>query len=1271
GIYRRIIGIASDNKDARKSLEKLLITNKKWDEYVEYLEESTYELTDLEKKIEMYKKVAEIHLLRRDDPKSASDCLWRALELKFDDKDVVAKLDELALRMRDWDELEKILKIEVEHEEDQRERNRIYNRLVSLQEETLEDVEGAYDTSLKMIEEFPNDIDILRRLGRIEEATDRYKELLETLEKVCELSTDTKEKASALKKIARFSWDQFDSSEKSAETWDRYFELVEDDLEAYELYEELLEGLGRYEDLISMYKKLLGQVKLKEHHRFFLRKLGTLLSSEVVGRRGEAMDVWKKLLEGGDDAEALRTLAIWDRENENWDDLVEHLRRQLNITAGDDDKIVILKDIGEVLYEHLSKPNESISTLKEALDLNPNDLEGLAMLRSIYSDVKDFPNAADVLEKEIGMIQDAASQHNLLVQLAGWYKEEIDDKDKAISAFERILGLSASDEAAIDALEILYEETGGWEKLLRLLRTKTRDTESEPDILGFLIKGAKICEEVLGDNERSWGWYKEIFGRITMDEDVMSTIEKAAERMEQWKDLASMYEDLAPKEEEKEGQVRRWRQAATVLSEKMEDYARALNDVYQASVVDPDMVELLDEADKYALGCADWERLALIYDRISRNISDSDGRVLLLRRFAKVVWKEGENPQGAVIPLLRATEEKPEDKEIFDEFHKAALEAKEYEVLLDALDKRFKGTKDKEDRIALKLKMSRIMAEYLKDIEGAIKIIQEAVDVDPASEVFAHLILDAARSIEDNLPPNEKGYVFSWLMKTYKGHADSYDANDPFRVTFLKQVAKIYKEGLEDPASAFVTFRESHKLEPANLELLNELEELAASHGYWEPLGEHLSEVLHLSINMEVAKVIHERRAKVLEENLGRHEEAAEHYWQIIQCDPAHPFAFKKLTDFYKSVGRYNDLLMLLESEVEKRDEKVEKVLILREIAVVWEKNMGNKFEAIDVYKRILSEAPDDTEAEEALEKLQKTGLGLSLRLGGDDREEGEEEEEKVDIEELRRTLLEEDVEDMMSGDDKPTKPPKAGEKADQLPDWEDDIRTGEMPAQRVAEILSKSDRELEEEALLDTETEEDEASGLAETEELETAPEEIEDAEGVEEVMEVEDMDVHEREDFDLDDDMGEVQATAADLEAAIKAVEKDQISADKDETEEVEEVEADDDEVEEISGQPVPMIAEEDLPPEVEDTSEFDGPLEPMSKKAEEQVKAKESAYVLDEDALSEVLQEEYEVEKPGEGKRKAKKRSVKAFPPPPPKSHKKRPVVAAPPPPPRKKK
>jgi len=1221
-VYKKILGLNPDNADARKNLEKILVTNKKWDDYVTFLEETVFETTDIEQKLELHKKISEIHLLRRDDPKAASNSLWAALEIRPKDREVVGKLDELALRVRDWAELDKILKIELELEEDPKERRRIFDRLVSLQEETLEDSEGAYETCRQMNEEFPGELEILRRMARVETTSDRFKEALVTLEKIVEITPDDKEKAASLKKMARIAWDQFDDSDKSAEVWRRYLDLVPDDLEAYELYGELLESLNKSEDLIVIYRNLLEQEKLKDHHRFFMRKLGLLLSSDKVGRREEAMVVWKKLLEGGDDPEALRTLAIWHREKEEWDDLVVNLGRQLKLCTTNDDKVVTLKDMSEVLNEHLQKPNEAIDTLKQALALDEKDGEALTMLRSIYADIKDFPNAAAMLEKEIVLTQDASSQYTLLVQLAAWYREAIGDKVNAISAYERILQVAPSDVAALDALEVLYEEVGEWEKLLRLLRTKTRGTENEAEILGFLIKGAKICEENLGDHERSWGWYKEIFGRIAIDEDIMSVIEKAAERMNQWQDLASMYEDLAPKEADNESKVRRWRQAAGVLAGKLNDNARALNDVYQASLVDPDMVELLDEADVVALACQDWERLAVIYDRISRNLTDVDGRIMLLRRFAKIVWKEGKFPQGAVIPLLRATEERPEDNEIFDEFHKAALEAKEYEVLLEALDKRFKVATEKGDRIELKLRMSRIMAEYLKDIDGAIRIIREAVDVDPANERFAALIIDAARSIEDNLPPNEKGYVFSWLMKTYKQHADYYEASDPFRVIFLKQVAKIHIEGLEDHASGFATLREAHKLNPANTDILTELWNVAASRGYWEPLVDHLSDILHLSIKMEIAKLIHEYRAKVLEENLGRHEEAAEHYWQIIQVDPNHPYAFRKLADFYRSVGRYNDLLMLLESEVEKHGEQETKVTLLKEIASVWEKDMNNKFEAADVYKRVLALVPDEAESQAAIQKLQKTKLGLSLRLGEGEEEE-EEEEEKVDIEELRRSLLDEEIEERKAEAEaakRDTVPPRK-EKSDRLPDWEDDIKTGEMPAQKVADILNKTDEGAVAEAL-DAETD---FGGPAKEE---TATEEV----GVHDLV---------------------VKPDAAPAAEARP------------------------------SAPPEPLKSVPVAGPEPLDLSEFDDDIEPLPTDEEKPSAAssRKDAYVLDDDALKEVLQEEYELPQPAPqpasppapqpvAQQAVPEPGRKSVPPPAPKTGKRRKVVAAPPPPTKKK-
>jgi len=1207
-VYKKMIQLDPSNQDARKNLEKILVTNKRWDDYIAFLEEAVYSSQDKEEKLALQKKIAEIHLLRRDDPKSAFESLWAALEINPADMDVIAKLDELALRMREWNELEKILKIELDHEESPAGRRKIYDRLLSLQDETLEDYEGAYDTCKKMLEEFPDDFDVLLKLANIQEINESYAELVVSLEKIANLTSDTKQKATCYKKIARIAWDQFDDSQRSAQNWEKYFELVKDDIEAYEHYEKLLEGLQRYDDLINMYRSLLEQKSLSDHHRFFMRKLGLLLSSDNVGRREEAMEVWKKLLEGGDDAEALRTLAVWHREKEEWAELVENIHRRIKIAEKDEDRVVLYKDLSEVLHIQLGKPQEAADALRTALKLDPNDEEALAMLRAICAEMGKFDEATQILEKEVQLMKDPLMQVEMLGMLAGWYREKLGDKTKAVSAYERLLQVNPEDRTSRDALEILYEDTGQWEKLLRLLKTKAKDAEEESEILGLLLKGANICEKMLGDYEKAWGWYKEIFSRLKIDEDIMNAIEKAAERMAQWADLATMYEDLASKAEGKEEKVRRFRQAANVLSENLGDNLRALNDIYQASIADPDMVELIDDADRFALKCKDWEKLAAVYDRISRGISDLDGRVMLLRRFGKVVWKDGGYPGGAVMPLMHASEEKPNDSAIFDEFNAAALEAGEYEILIDALDKRFKSTTDKATRIELKLKMARIMAEYLKDVDGAIKIIQDAVEVDPANERFANLILDAAKSIEANLSPKERGYVFSWLLKTYKQHADSYEASDPYRVVFLRQIARIFMEGLEDPQSAFVSLKDAHRLNPANIEILDELEKIAAQQGWWEFLSDHLAELLKLSIKMDIAKIIHERRAKILEEQLGQHEEAAEHYWQIIQCDPNHPFAFRKLADFYRTVGRFNDLLMLLESEVEKRQDKAQKVVLLKEIASVWEKDMNNKFEAIDVYKRILSEMPGDREAEEAIERLGKAKLGLALRLG-DVEEEGEE-EEKLDVESLRKSLIDEIEEEEKPGKVGEEKVPgevagaglrkeEKEERIDMLPDWEDDIKTGEIPAQKVADILRKTEEEGEKKV-----EESPQISGMKE-EEAKLEPDEDggkgDEAEPVEELEDIEPLPTG-KEKIDMN-----IQSQVAGA----------------------------------VAGSPLPE---------------------------EKKLKGKES-FLLDDESLKEVLEEEYEI---GVSSEKKRDRGGDSLPPPPPrKSVKGRKSISTPPPPPPRKK
>jgi tetratricopeptide (TPR) repeat protein len=784
----------------------------------------------------------------------------------------------------------------------------------------------------------------------------------------------------------------------------------------------------------------------------------------------------------------------------------------------------------------------------------------------------------------------------------------------------------------INALEELYEKEAEWEKLLRLIRSKTKAEENEAEKLGLLLKGAKVCEDALDDGSRAWSWFKAIFSRITVDEDVMTVLEEAAHRLEQWGDLAAMYEDLAPRQEDKEEQVKKWRQAAELYFEKLEDHARALYVVNQAVIADPDEVTLVDDADRAALGCQDWERLGGIYERISRGIDDVEGRTMLLRRFSDVVWKQGGFARGAVMPLLRAVEEMPDDVELFEQFHEAALEAGEYQELLGAFEKKFRSSTDNEERIEIKLRMARIMAEHLQNVDGAIKIIQEAVEVDPASERFGQLIFDAARGVEENLLDRDKGYVYSWLLKTYQAHSESYEASDPVRVLFLKQIARIYGDGLNDAASAFNALREAHRLGPSDLVILERLEVLAEKENFWEALADHYGGILRLSLKMEAAEIIHDRRARILVEELGRPDEAADHYWQLIQMNPEHPTAFRKLSEFYRSVGRYNDLLVILESAIERVDDDEQRIALQRETARIWDQDLSNRFEALDAYKKVLKDLPEDEEALEAVERLQKSKLGLAARLGGD--EEEEEEEEEVDVEELRASLLAEDLSDIKA----PAAPPA---ESDELPDWEDAVDTGEVPLQKVSQLLALS-REPGED---DSEMAADEA------EEVPPEVQAVGDQIGLEEA------------------------GTAADGQAPPPDESEVEVPLDAEDAEDAEESEAVESEavepeaVEPEPGQAaVPEIDEEEhTPPDDESAGAPDS-----------------AAYVLDDESLGDMLEEEYAVDEfaetrdepvpsqppPLPPKADKSRDSGDSLPPPPPPVRKRGQKLSAPPRPPKKR-
>ena len=89
-------------------------------------------------------------------------------------------------------------------------------------------------------------------------------------------------------------------------------------------------------------------------------RLGEVLSQKL-GHRSEAIDALRRVLD--DDPariEAIDALGVLYESESMWADLLDNLRRRLELVDNDEARVGLSYRIGKVLEEHLSEPEEAI-----------------------------------------------------------------------------------------------------------------------------------------------------------------------------------------------------------------------------------------------------------------------------------------------------------------------------------------------------------------------------------------------------------------------------------------------------------------------------------------------------------------------------------------------------------------------------------------------------------------------------------------------------------------------------------------------------------------------------------------------------------------------------------------------------------------------------------------------------------------------------------------------------------------------------------------------
>lgn len=226
--------------------------------------------------------------------------------------------------------------------------------------------------------------------------------------------------------------------------------------------------------------------------------------------------------------------------------------------------------------------------------------------------------------------------------------------------------------------------------------------------------------------------------------------------------------------------------------------------------------------------------------------------------------------------------------------------------------------------------------------------------------------LQAARRISPTDP-----LVLSELAQIFEAH-NRFDeladillawatcATDEAEVVAINlRLAGLYEETLKRETDAITRYQAILSRIPGHSQALAGLGKLYYRNQDWAGLlATYDAELAALEDPRQKAARMY-KAAEVLEERLGRQEEAIARYGQCLQLSPGYLPAQKALTRLFERQGRFSDLVGMYEQDLLLTTDREQSISTLYKIAALYEDRLKDLDHAIECMKRVLELASD------------------------------------------------------------------------------------------------------------------------------------------------------------------------------------------------------------------------------------------------------------------------------------------------------------------------
>ena len=426
--WKQLLTIDRGDDSARQSLTRMLEKAQRWDDLANLLEQEATAESDLEKKIVLEKKLATLQEQKRRDFVAAADAWGRIANLTPEDDRAVATASKMFEKAGAIDRAALVIAESASAIHDTLARGTLLERLGELREQ-LNDPGGAGHAYADAADAQKSP-KLWEAAERCFVAAERWDRAGQAAVQRAHLAGDAKQQAQAFSRSAEYFGRAGDDASVVAN-----LERATDLDPTSEDYARLL--TGRYTEA-QKWGALVGVLvrrgdRLADRaQRVAMRRQAANLYAGQLGDKEAARETWLKVLEDGDDKEALERLIDDAVEREDHTEATTLLRRLGNTAVDRAEHARIALREAELLAEGVGDVDTAIACYERIVaDLDSTCRPALQAIADLQEARENPAAAADALERELKLVADTAERGQIAGRLARLY-EQLGDTKNAI-----------------------------------------------------------------------------------------------------------------------------------------------------------------------------------------------------------------------------------------------------------------------------------------------------------------------------------------------------------------------------------------------------------------------------------------------------------------------------------------------------------------------------------------------------------------------------------------------------------------------------------------------------------------------------------------------------------------------------------------------------------------------------------------------------------------------------------------------------------------------